>query len=418
MPRRTLKNTDPSIPGEPRYRLHKRSAQAVVTLSGKDIYLGRYGTPESADRYRAAVNEWVARGRRPAEPEAPPLSVAELALEYLKWATGYYRDHHGQTNEKELWNIKRAFRPLRESFAKTAARDFGPRKLELVQQRLIADGLSRPTVNRYVSRIKHLFKWGVSKEMLPPAVHQALACFEGLKRGRTDAPEPEPVRPVADALIDAVEPHVSAQVWAMISLQRCTGMRPGEVVIMRGCDIDMTGPVWLYRPQHHKTGYRDIAHTVMLGPKAQRIVRAWLKPDVHAYLFNPGEAEAERRAAATKERKTDRRWGNRPGTNRRRKPKRRPKECYTTTSYARAVARGCDAAFPPPDGLTDEQRAAWRQEHHWSPNVLRHNFGTTVRREHGLEACQVLLGHQRADITQVYAEADAETAAQVALKIG
>lgn len=61
---------------------------------------------------------------------------------------------------------------------------------------------------------------------------------------------------------------------------------------------------------------------------------------------------------------------------------------------------------------------AWRREHRWAPNQLRHAFGTEVRREHGLEASQVLLGHARADVTQVYAERDVAKAVAVANKVG
>ena len=35
----------------PTYRLHKATGQAVVTLGGRDIYLGRHGTPESQAEY-------------------------------------------------------------------------------------------------------------------------------------------------------------------------------------------------------------------------------------------------------------------------------------------------------------------------------------------------------------------------------
>ena len=54
----------------------------------------------------------------------------------------------------------------------------------------------------------------------------------------------------------------------------------------------------------------------------------------------------------------------------------------------------------------------------WHPNQLRHTFATTVRRQHGLEAAQVLLGHSRADVTQVYAERDLTLASTVAAKVG
>lgn len=42
--------------------------------------------------------------------------------------------------------------------------------------------------------------------------------------------------------------------------------------------------------------------------------------------------------------KTPLKWGNCPGTNRRRRPKRRPGTAYTTASYRRAIARACGRA--------------------------------------------------------------------------
>ena len=55
---------------------------------------------------------------------------------------------------------------------------------------------------------------------------------------------------------------------------------------------------------------------------------------------------------------------------------------------------------------------------HWHPNQLRHTFATEVRQAYGLEAAQVLLGHARADVTQVYAERDLALAVRVATEVG
>jgi site-specific recombinase XerC len=75
--------------------------------------------------------------------------------------------------------------------------------------------------------------------------------------------------------------------------------------------------------------------------------------------------------------------------------------------------------------LPDEERrrlkklaAEWRTKHCWSPNQLRHAAGTEVRRQYGLEAAQVILGHAKADVTQVYAERDQALAAEIMQKIG
>ena len=48
----------------------------------------------------------------------------------------------------------------------------------------------------------------------------------------------------------------------MIQLQRLTGMRPGEVTIMRGCDLVTTNKAWTYRPGTHKTEHHGRERTI------------------------------------------------------------------------------------------------------------------------------------------------------------
>src|SRR5205823_992466 len=143
-------------------------------------------------------------------------------------------------------------------------------------------GLARRTINQRIARIIRAFKFGVENEMIPADVHHALKAVPGLKRGRSAAKKSKSVKPVPDEHIEATLPywprqaggsggenpdpcrHIEAtlpywprQVRAMIQLQRLTGMRNGEVVIMRGCDLDTSGSVWIYWPKSHKTAYRE-----------------------------------------------------------------------------------------------------------------------------------------------------------------
>jgi len=67
-----------------------------------------------------------------------------------------------------------------------------------------------------------------------------------------------------------------------------------------------------------------------------------------AFIISPAEAEAERREAASAARKTPASCGNAPGTNRARRPKRKPGVRYSVDAYRRAIARACDRAFPAP----------------------------------------------------------------------
>jgi len=56
----------------PKYRLRKGSGQALVQVNGERIYLGKYGTQESKQRYRRIVSEWLASGRKPTPPTIEP----------------------------------------------------------------------------------------------------------------------------------------------------------------------------------------------------------------------------------------------------------------------------------------------------------------------------------------------------------
>jgi integrase len=244
------------------------------------------------------------------------------------------------------------------------------------------------------------------------------------------------VKPVPQAHIDAVLECVNKQIGAMIRLQLLTGMRPGEVTIMRGGDLDTSGRIWVYRPASHKTEHHYVERLIYLGPKAQEVLRPFLKRDLQAYLFSPAEAECDRRQALHAGRKTPMSCGNRPGSNRRPRPNRKPGARYTRTNYRGAIRRACEQAFPPPGRLarreqetikdwkvrlTDSDRRElreWRREHSWHPHQIRHNAATRLREEFGIEAARVVLGHRSAGVTEIYAEIDHLRAADVMARVG
>ena len=134
---------------------------------------------------------------------------------------------------------------------------------------MIDAGLCRNEVNKRVGHVVRAFKWA-RRERDGPALASTTASrpSPGCRKGRSEARESEPVRPVPEAFVEAVRPHVSRQVWAMIELQRLTGMRPGEVCIMRTCDLDTSGEVWVYTPEPHKTEHHGKERRIYLGPTA------------------------------------------------------------------------------------------------------------------------------------------------------
>ncbi len=418
----------------PAYRLHRQSGQAIVTLTDglgarRDVLLGKHGSAESRAEHARVIAEWELAGRRLPGLAGPGLSVNELLLAYWRFAEGYYRKNDRPTTQLE--RIRQALRPVRELYGHTAAAEFGPKALKAVRERMLrlpcghcrgtgsvgaakrpelrrsgntdtacrrcagagVRGWARSLVNASIGCVKRAFRWGVAEELIPPSVHQGLQAVDGLRKGRSEARETRKVRPVAEADVAAVLPFLTPPVRALVRLQRLTAMRPGEAVILRPCDVDRSGRVWVYRPETHKTEHHEITRAVFLGPQAQAVLAPFLERDPGRYCFSPREALADLRARQRAARKTK----VQPSQADRRKARRRkePGERYSVGTYRNAVERACLKAGVPP----------------WHVNQLRHTTATEIRREAGLDAARAVLGHTSPEVTEHYAEVDATAAA-------
>ncbi len=236
----------------PTYRRHKPTGQAVVSLNGRDFYLGKHNSRSSRREYDRLIGEWLAAGRcLPGGQNGTDLTVAELGKAYLNFAKGYYCKNGEPTGS--LDRVRLAVRQLRKTYGPTVVKQFGPLALQSIQKQLAGSGRCRCYCNYLIDSMKRIFKWGVSQELVPETIYRALATVPGLKRGRTTAPESAPVRPVADEIIDATLPHLPKVVADMVRIHRLIGARPTEVCIIRPCDVDIATAVWTYRPESHKT---------------------------------------------------------------------------------------------------------------------------------------------------------------------
>ncbi len=223
--------------------------------------------------------------------------------------------------------------------------------------------------------MRRLFAWAVAEELVTADILMGLQTVSPLQRGSTAAIESRPVLPVPESHIDAVRDLATAPVKAMIDLQLLTGARPTEIIIMRACDISMNGDVWQYRPAEHKTEHHGKERVVYLGPKSQLIIRRFMKSRTDAYLFCPRSVRFSNKLA---------------------------RERYDIDSYRKSINRACRKSKIP----------------EWSPNRLRDNAATRIRKEFGIEAAQIILGHAKVDATQVYAERDESKAAKIMKKTG
>lgn len=386
-----------------------RSFAVWPRSNGKRIYFGRTGEAETEKKYQT----WLARLLADEAAYVAPLkrndrrTVATLVEEHTRHLEAMASGAPGwKRNRSDFANQVLALRGLVELFGDEPADEFGPKRLTLFQRHLIRQGLSRTTINTRIGRIKRFFKWAASQELVPATVPWGLSTVAGLKKGRTAAKEMPPVRPVPWSDVAAIVPFVSPTVAGMLQLQFFGGMRPAEVCIMRGCDIDRSGEVWLYRPARHKNTHRE-QHLVKAIP---RVAQAVLKPFLEgreptAYLFTPAESDAWLREAKAEERKKSRTTKVYPCEARRVERKKaaaerrrqngdtRMRECFDTGTYYQCVTRGFSKA-----------EKAGVSIPHWHPNQLRHSVATQIDGWFGRQAAQRWLGHARLDTTGIYVE--------------
>jgi integrase len=366
-------------PRTPKYRLHRASGRAVVSLDGRDVYLGKHGSPESRAEYDRVIGEWLARGRRPPTDERAHVLLKEVIL-------GYFEDCRQKFPEVEVVKIRDALKAVRTLYGERPAAEFNAMAYGAVRQAMIRSGLCISTVRDRLSHVKRMLAWGIVRELISDKALNVIRAFEKvepLRVGRSDVKASREVKPVPEHDLRAVLPHVPPTIAAMLMIQFFSGMRPGEVCRMTGGEIDRSGDIWIYRPARHKTAHLGKARAVPLGPQAQAVLSPWLRPDSPDLpLFRPETGYTSDR-------------GRRPG-------RRHFRPTYTKNTYAQAVVRGCKRAGVPI----------------FRPNRVRHASATRIRKMFGLEAAQVALGHSRADVTQIYAEKNLELAIKVAREQG
>jgi integrase len=314
----------------PSLRRHKPTSQAVVTLSGKDHYLGvwpanrKTAPPTIQLAYERLLAEWLASNHQPLDtssangsmlnpipilsglPAEETLTVAGLLVAYWEYADKYYRKPDGSPSP-ELTCLRAALRPFRRLYEDLPAAEFSPLKLKAVRERMIDAGLTRATVNRNVGRVKRVFAWAVENELVPPGVSHGLQAVKGLKAGRSGAKEGRKVQPVPPELVETTLPHLPPTVADMVRVQLLTGMRSTEVCRLRPGDLDRSADVWVYRPPDHKTALRGKERAVAIGPRAQAVLAPHLgglgPTDI---VFSPARSEAQRRAKVAAGRRTPR----------------------------------------------------------------------------------------------------------------
>jgi len=150
-------------------------------------------------------------------------------------------------------------------------------------------------------------------------------------------------------------------------------------------DIDKIGDIWIYIPESHKNEHRNKHRAIHIGPKAQAVLLPYLAKAGKGYCFHP---------------------------------RSKPNKPLRERDYRSAIQRACRWAFPAPEEMAGNALKDWQKANRWSPNQIRHTAGTVIRSKYGLEGAQVVLGHAKADTTQIYAERDMRLAAEIMREVG
>jgi len=340
--------------------------------SARKLRWKSFGSVKKLSRKKAydAYTRWLAEefyANLAVSDPSTTMTVRSLVARYQAHADAYYLDRDGKPTG-EARNIAYATKHLAAEYPDHAAHTIGLKEMRAVRDKMIAADLCRNVINQRINKTRRMFRWAAGQDLIPDGEWMKLAHLEPLPPGRSKAKESEPVLPVPQAHIDKVLAELPGTHAAMVQVQLLTAMRPGELCAMRGVDIQQSGDIWWYTPVSHKTAWRGKAREIAVGPQARAILADWLCP---GYLWKP-----TRRAAV--------------------------QQHITSNAYLWAIYRACDRA----------------KVDRWSPNQLRHNALTAIRREAGLEAAQAVGGHAKADTTEIYAERNKELAAEIARRVG
>jgi integrase len=242
----------------PQLRRHKTHQRAYVSYDGgrKQKYFGQAGDwpdprKNAPIHVRAEFDEWrqcyLAHGRTVPTEQADGLTINQVILAYHKHAEVYYQPARGITETCELDNIRYALKPLKELFGSTEATEFGAKSFKLVRQSMIDRRWTRRHINACCNKIIRMFRWATEEELLSAEVWYRLKSVKVLRDnapGVQDKPLPEGV---PEKYVKAALPFMTPPVAAMVRLQLLSGMRPGEVVRICGCDLKMS--------EDHKTAW-------------------------------------------------------------------------------------------------------------------------------------------------------------------
>jgi integrase len=375
----------------PPVRKHS-SGQAACRIRGKDYYLGKFGSPEARAAYARLLVEQANRPEPPPAAKAAGPAVVSVSAVVARWLRDDLPRFPAGSREPVAYRY--ALSALVRLFGPLPAADFDAGCLGRLQSALASgdwltdqekakrpshqrSGMVARTANMHVGRVKSVWRWAERVGMVPRGSHAHLSSLPGLRANDARVRHSQAHRPATFEEVRQVVRQLSPVGRAMLLLQWWSGMRSGEVRVMRAGQVDTSGDVWLYRLGSHKNAWRGQTRVVALGPKCKALLAPWLEGrQATDYLFPPTRSRSD--------------------------CKRAERGCYSSETYARMVARA--AARAGVEGF--------------SPYSCRRSAAERITRIAGIEAARAVLGHKGVGMTAHYAGVDLRHAAEVARRLG
>jgi integrase len=145
---------------------------------------------------------------------------------------------------------------------------------------------SRSFTNKQTKRLRRIFTWGVSWQMVPQPVAAALGTVRSLTPGEFEARETKPRRAVPDEVLKSVRAELSGMVGDLFDLLLLCGCRSGELLGLTTGDIDRRGDIWRAEIRHHKTTRFGHSQTLFFNAEAQSNLLRYLHADPAQPLFS------------------------------------------------------------------------------------------------------------------------------------
>ena len=373
----------------PKYRKHSSRNLGFAQFGGHRHYFpGVFESAESTAAYRLFLAEKVFANTPNGTMPGYDICVAELCVAFLDYAATYY-PQTDKRSSSEYSNCALALKRFAQAHGSIIAKRYGPLKLEEWQQSLASQGLARSYVNKQIGIIKRMFRWGVSKQMIPSSVYESVRTTPPVKKGRTAAREGKNVQAVSWAHVQPILDDLPSVVKAMVLVQWHTGMRGDSIFHAKPSQFTREGDLLLWRPKH-KTQNKEIELIVPIGPRCQEVLAPYLTRPADKPMFAPSDARKNGRYH----------------------------ERYSANTYRQAIHRAIERYNLQLARFAKQLNVPADPVPVWSPHQLRHAKGGLVRGEYGLEAAQATLGHATVQAAQLYTHRQLELAKKVARETG